>query len=138
RAGHPRGAGAVLGHPAPPRPARAGSGVRPAHCGNAGRHHHLNPAGQGAALTRNNMPALPRLAPLAALLTLAPPAQAADFYQGKQITLTVGFTAGGMYDVSGRLWARFLTKHLAGHPTVVVRNMPGSGSLVAALHTYTA
>ncbi len=76
--------------------------------------------------------------PVAALLAVATPAYGADFYQGKQITITVGFTAGGLYDVSARLWARFLTKHLAGHPTVVVRNMPGSGSLVAALHTYNA
>jgi tripartite-type tricarboxylate transporter receptor subunit TctC len=85
------------------------------------------------------MPPLPRFAPLAALLIFgACPANAADFYQGKQITITVGFTAGGLYDVSARLWARFLPKYLAGHPTVVVRNMPGSGSLVAALHTYNA
>jgi tripartite-type tricarboxylate transporter receptor subunit TctC len=65
-------------------------------------------------------------------------APAADFYQGKQITIVVGFSSGGTYDVTARLWARYLGKHLAGQPTVVVRNMPGSGSLVAALHAYNA
>jgi tripartite-type tricarboxylate transporter receptor subunit TctC len=79
-----------------------------------------------------------RLALVAAVLLIAAPAFAQDFYQGKQITIVVGFTSGGAYDVTARLWARFLGKHLAGHPTVVVRNMPGSGSLVAALHTYNA
>jgi tripartite-type tricarboxylate transporter receptor subunit TctC len=84
------------------------------------------------------MSALRRVAlPLVAIIAATSPAHAVDFYQNKQITITVGFTAGGLYDVSARLWARFLTKHLAGHPTVVVRNLPGSGSLVAALHTYT-
>ena len=63
-------------------------------------------------------------------------AEAADFYQGKQITIVVGFTAGGTYDATARLFSRHLGKHLAGQPTVLVRNMPGSGSLVAALHLY--
>jgi tripartite-type tricarboxylate transporter receptor subunit TctC len=77
--------------------------------------------------------------PVAALLVAASPcAYSADFYQGKQLTIAVGFTTGGTYDVTARLWAHFLGKHLAGHPTVVVRNMPGSGSLVAALHAYSA
>jgi tripartite-type tricarboxylate transporter receptor subunit TctC len=59
-------------------------------------------------------------------------AGAADFYQGKQITIVAGFSAGGTYDASARLFARFLGKHLAGNPSVIVRNMPGAGSLVAA------
>jgi len=58
-------------------------------------------------------------------------AEAADFYQGKQITITVGFSAGGTYDATARLFARYLGKHLAGNPAVIVRNMPGAGSLVA-------
>src|SRR5215468_641924 len=75
--------------------------------------------------------------PLAALvIAAASPARAAEFYQGKQITIVVGFSTGGAYDLSARLWARFFTKHLAGHPTVIVRNMPGSGSLAAAVHAY--
>jgi tripartite-type tricarboxylate transporter receptor subunit TctC len=65
-----------------------------------------------------------------------PTAQAADFYQGKQITITVGFTAGGTYDATARLFARYLGRHLAGNPSVIVRNMPGAGSLVATTQLY--
>jgi tripartite-type tricarboxylate transporter receptor subunit TctC len=72
---------------------------------------------------------------LAALLPRAG-AMAEDFYQGKQITIIVGFSAGGTYDASARLFARFLGKHLAGNPGVIVRNMPGAGSLVATTNLY--
>jgi tripartite-type tricarboxylate transporter receptor subunit TctC len=64
-------------------------------------------------------------------------AKAADFYQGKQITIIVGFSAGGTYDATARLFARHLGRHLAGNPTVIVRNMPGAGSLAATVHIYT-
>jgi tripartite-type tricarboxylate transporter receptor subunit TctC len=63
-------------------------------------------------------------------------AQALDFYQGKQVTIVVGFTAGGTYDVTARLFARHLGKYLPGKPTVIVRNMPGAGSLVATTSLY--
>ncbi|HEY7230263.1 MAG TPA: hypothetical protein VH558_07830 [Pseudolabrys sp.] len=78
-----------------------------------------------------------RLLRLATFL-LAPlaytPVHAADFYQGKQITIVVGFSAGGTYDATARLFARYLGKHLAGGPSVIVRNMPGAGSLTAAVN----
>ena len=66
----------------------------------------------------------------------AVPAAAAEFYQGKQITIIVGFTAAGTYDATARLFARHLGKHLPGKPTVIVRNMPGAGSLVATNNLY--
>jgi tripartite-type tricarboxylate transporter receptor subunit TctC len=75
---------------------------------------------------------------LAAAASHSPAASAADFYQGKQITIVVGFSTGGTYDVTARLWSRYLGKHLAGNPSVIVRNMPGSGSLVATNHLYNA
>jgi tripartite-type tricarboxylate transporter receptor subunit TctC len=73
-----------------------------------------------------------------ALAATLPAHAQTPFYQGKQITIVVGFTAGGTYDATARLFARFLGKHLAGNPTVIVRNMPGSGSLVATLNLYNA
>jgi len=83
-----------------------------------------------------------RPALLAAVLlagtSFVPEVRAADFYQGKQITIVVGFSTGGTYDVTARLWSRYLGKHLAGNPSVIVRNMPGSGSLVATNHLYNA
>ena len=81
------------------------------------------------------------LAIAAALAVAAPNAAQAEptpFYQGKQITIVVGFTTGGTYDATARLFARHLGKHLPGNPSVIVRNMPGSGSLVATLHLYNA
>ena len=76
---------------------------------------------------------------LAAALSLAASAaSAADFYQGKQVTIVVGFSAGGTYDATARLFARHLGKHLAGKPTVIVRNMPGAGSLVATNSLYSS
>lgn len=59
-----------------------------------------------------------------------------DFYRGKTLTLTVGFSPGGAYDVYARLFARHFPKHLPGEPAVVVRNMPGAGSVVAANYIY--
>jgi tripartite-type tricarboxylate transporter receptor subunit TctC len=59
-----------------------------------------------------------------------------DFYRGKTVTIVVGLTAGGGYDIYARLLARHLGKHIPGKPTIVVSNMPGAGSNVAA--TYVA
>jgi tripartite-type tricarboxylate transporter receptor subunit TctC len=53
----------------------------------------------------------------------------ATFYKGKTITITVGFTPGGGYDVYARLLARYLARRIPGEPTVVVQNMPGAASL---------
>src|SRR5687767_10060019 len=75
------------------------------------------------------------VAAIACATTATLPAQA-QLYQGKQITIVVGFTSGGTYDAPARLTARHLGKHWAGNPSVVVRHMPGSGSLVATLNLY--
>jgi tripartite-type tricarboxylate transporter receptor subunit TctC len=65
-------------------------------------------------------------------------AGAAEFYQGKQVTIVVGFTSAGTYDATARLFARHLGKYLPGKPTVIVRNMPGAGSLVATNSLYSS
>src|SRR5258708_31192350 len=65
-------------------------------------------------------------------------ASAADFYQGKQVTIVVGFASAGTYDATARLFARHLGKYLPGKPTVIVRNMPGAGSLVATNSLYSS
>ncbi len=65
-----------------------------------------------------------------------PPAGANDFYAGKTIRVTVGFSAGGGYDTYARLIARHMNKHIPGNPTMIVENMTGAGSLVAANYTY--
>lgn len=58
-----------------------------------------------------------------------------NFFAGKVINLTVGISAGGGYDQYARLLARHYTRHIPGNPTIVVRNMPGAGSLNAVLYT---
>jgi tripartite-type tricarboxylate transporter receptor subunit TctC len=52
----------------------------------------------------------------------------AEFYAKRTVTIAVGFTPGGNYDLHARLVARHIGKHIPGNPTVVVQNMPGAGS----------
>jgi tripartite-type tricarboxylate transporter receptor subunit TctC len=59
-----------------------------------------------------------------------------SFYQGKTITLIAGTTAGSQYDAHARLIAQHWGKHIPGNPDVIVQNMPGAGSLIAANHLY--
>ncbi len=77
------------------------------------------------------MPAhVTRLACAVFLSLSAMPVQAADFYAGKTLSYIINFTAGGPTDVEGRLAAKYLQRHLDGHPTIVVRNMLGAGGAV--------
>src|SRR5262245_63588113 len=78
-----------------------------------------------------------RLACVVIIAALAPePASAqespAQFYRGKQITVIVGSSAGGGYDIYARLLARHMPKHIPGNPAMVVTNMAGAGSKAAA------
>jgi tripartite-type tricarboxylate transporter receptor subunit TctC len=70
----------------------------------------------------------------------AVPSVAADdvaaFYKGKTISATIGYPPGGGYDVYMRALARHISRHIPGNPTVVPRNMPGAGSLIAANYLY--
>jgi len=76
---------------------------------------------------------------LAAVVLAAPQARAddvADFYKGKRINLIVSYGPGGGYDVYARVLARHMSKYIPGHPTLVVQNMPGAGSLRGANYIY--
>ena len=59
-----------------------------------------------------------------------------EFYKGKTITISVGFTPGGSYDFYARLFALHMGKYIPGNPSIVVQNMPGAGSLRAANHLF--
>ncbi len=72
---------------------------------------------------------------LAAVLVALPAGAQAPF-AGKTVTILVGYTPGGGYDRVARIVARHLPRHLPGNPTVVVQNMPGANSIVAANHLY--
>lgn len=55
----------------------------------------------------------------------------AEFYKGKTVTIVVGFSPGGGYDVYARLLGRHLGRHIPGSPDIIVQNAPGAGSLTA-------
>lgn len=69
-------------------------------------------------------------------LTLSLHAQTDPFYQGKTIRVVVGFTTGGFFDRWARLIAHHLPKYIAGSPQIIVQNMPGAGSVIAANYIY--
>ena len=69
-------------------------------------------------------------------LGAVPRAGADEFYTGKTVRFVVGFSAGGGFDTYTRMIARHIGKHIPGHPSTIVDNMTGAGSLVAANHIY--
>lgn len=73
-----------------------------------------------------------------AIITAIPFAAAAEFFGGKIIRIVVGGGAGGGLDAYSRVIARHMGKHIQGNPTVIIQNMPGAGTLIAANHVYKA
>jgi tripartite-type tricarboxylate transporter receptor subunit TctC len=61
---------------------------------------------------------------------------AAPFYQGKTLRITVGFSAGGGFDLWARLFARHIGKYVPGTPTVIVENITGAGGLIQTNQLY--
>src|ERR671935_459976 len=57
-------------------------------------------------------------------------------FAGKPITIVVGYKPGGGYDATARMVARHLPQHIPGKPTVIVQNMPGGNSIIAANQVY--
>jgi tripartite-type tricarboxylate transporter receptor subunit TctC len=70
------------------------------------------------------------------LLGLSNTSQADEFYKGKTIRFVVGAPAGGGYDTYARAIARHLGKFIPGNPSMVVENMEGAGSLIAANYVF--
>ncbi|MGH7769572.1 MAG: Bug family tripartite tricarboxylate transporter substrate binding protein [Candidatus Binatia bacterium] len=78
-----------------------------------------------------------RLAPLAFfLLTLKPALAQEPYYKGKTIKIVVGLSAGGGYDRAARLLSRHMGKYISGNPEIIVQNMAGAGSIIAANYVY--
>lgn len=65
-------------------------------------------------------------------------AKSADYYAGKQITMVVGYSAGGGFDFFARLVARHYGRYIPGQPNIVVQNKPGASSVKAANYLYNA
>jgi tripartite-type tricarboxylate transporter receptor subunit TctC len=70
------------------------------------------------------------------LAALLPGVAGAQYYAGKTVTIVVGYKTGGGYDATARVLARHLPKHIPGKPTIIVQNMPGANSIIAANHAY--
>ncbi len=70
------------------------------------------------------------------LVLQAPLASAASYYEGKTVTIVVGYKPGGGYDQYARLLAKHLPKYIPGSPTIIIQNMPGGGSIIAANYVY--
>ena len=62
--------------------------------------------------------------------------ETAEFYGAKSLNVIEGFNVGGGADLYARLIARHLGQHIAGHPAIIVHNMPGAGSMAAANHVF--
>jgi len=75
---------------------------------------------------------------LAALVAPALADPVADFYDGRRITLVIGYSVSGGYDTYARVVAHHLGRHIPGNPTVLPQNMEGAGSLRAANYLYNA
>ena len=72
------------------------------------------------------------MAALAACVASATAETVAEFYKGKTISMVVQTTTGNDYDNRGRLFARYMGEVLPGKPTIISRNMPGGGGVVAS------
>ena len=60
-----------------------------------------------------------------------------EFYKGRMLSLIIGFAAGdGGYDITSRLFGRYVVTHIPGKPNLLPLNMPGAGGRNAATHAY--
>ena len=73
---------------------------------------------------------------LLATVAVATADPVAEFYKGKTVNLIIASGEGGGYDINGRLMAEFLSRHIPGRPTVIVRNMPGASGMRGADYMY--
>jgi len=71
---------------------------------------------------------------LAIFLAERNPASAAEkppFYQGKNLNIVINFAAGGPTDIESRIFAKHLSRHIPGTPSITIQNMGGGGGLTA-------
>ncbi len=59
-----------------------------------------------------------------------------SFFEGKTIRIVVGLPAGDAYDLYARMLAEHMSKHIPGHPNILVQNMAGASSMITANYVY--
>ena len=60
----------------------------------------------------------------------------AQDYKDKTLTIIVGYSPGGSFDLYARVLARYIGRYLPGNPTRIVEDMTGAGGMIAANHLY--
>ena len=61
---------------------------------------------------------------------------AATFYGGRTISILMGTSPGGSYDLYGRLIAQHMAPYIPGKPTIIIEHMPGAGGAIAGNFIY--
>ncbi len=64
-------------------------------------------------------------------LAWSAPVVAAPFYEGKTVTILVGYGAGGASDLTARNIVQHLGQYVPGNPELIVQNMTGGGGIKA-------
>src|SRR5262245_16667046 len=89
-------------------------------------------AGTSAAMTRRG--GLRTLLSAGLVGWLGSPESSADCYQGKRLTVIVGYAPGGGVDASARAMTRHLARFIPGRPGIVVQNMEGAAGIISVNH----
>ena len=74
-----------------------------------------------------------------AMVWVALPARAdaiEDFYKGRTITVITSTGEGGSFTAVARAVARHIPRYIPGNPSMIVKNMPGAGNLLATNFMY--
>lgn len=66
----------------------------------------------------------------------SPGIHAQAFYAGKTIRIVVGLPAGDAYDLYARMYAQHMPKYIPGNPNMIIQNMPGAATLIAANYVF--
>jgi tripartite-type tricarboxylate transporter receptor subunit TctC len=88
--------------------------------------------------SRTGRVAMNRIIFVLALVLVAPAGTMAQapFFQDKTIRIVAGYGAGSVDDAWTRMIGQYLGKYIPGNPGIVVQNMPGAGSMIAANYVY--
>jgi tripartite-type tricarboxylate transporter receptor subunit TctC len=68
--------------------------------------------------------------------TVPPGVQSQEFYRDKTMSIVVGYSPGGSFDLYARVLGRYMGRYLPGNPKIIVENMTGAGGIIAANHLY--
>jgi tripartite-type tricarboxylate transporter receptor subunit TctC len=70
------------------------------------------------------------------LISSVPVRAQTPYFQGKTIRIITGFPAGDVNDLWPRLIAQYMGKYIPGNPNLIVQNMTGATSMIAANYVY--